>query len=346
MILMVKIEIPKEIKNIIQKLHKSGYGAYVVGGCVRDILRGADPEDWDITTDAKPEEIQKIFPDSFCENKFLTVTVQTGSKKVSLKEVEITTFRKEAKYTDKRHPDNIGFAKNLEEDLARRDFTVNAIALGLEARSLKLKAPTKKDSDFKLQDLGFKVVDLFNGQEDLQQKLIRAVGNPRERFSEDALRMMRAVRFATTMGWNIENETAKAIKENSDLIRYISQERIRDEFSKIIMSESAMGGIELLRELSLLKHILPELEEGYNIGQNKHHIYSCYEHNMRALDFAAKKNFNKNVRIASLLHDIAKPRVKHGEGSDSTFYGHEIVGAKMARQILDRLRFSNKDIDK
>ena len=158
--------------------------------------------------------------------------------------------------------------------------------------------------------------------------------------------MMRAVRFATTMGWNIENETAKAIKENSDLIRYISQERIRDEFSKIIMSESAMGGIELLRELSLLKHILPELEEGYNIGQNKHHIYSCYEHNMRALDFAAKKNFNKNVRIASLLHDIAKPRVKHGEGSDSTFYGHEIVGAKMARQILDRLRFSNKDIEK
>jgi len=346
------MKIPKEVEFVISQLKKKGFEAYIVGGCVRDFLRGIEPQDWDVTTNAKPEEIQKIFPKSFYENKFLTVTVQTperqrrGKKKASLlrpgsenpklKEVEVTTYRKEAKYTDKRHPDEIKFAKTIEEDLARRDFTVNAIAATPEASKLKVKNEK------------LKIIDLFRSQDDLKNKIIRAVGNPEERFNEDALRTMRAVRFAVTLGegWRIEEKTARAIKENSPWLQAISKERIRDEFLKIIMAERASDGIELLRQLGLLKYIIPELEEGYKVTQNKHHIYDCYEHYLRSLDFAAKRNFNKHVRLAALFHDIGKPRTKRGEGPDATFYGHEIVGAKMTVKILNRLKFPKKDIEK
>lgn len=324
------MEIPIEVKNIIEKLKKNGFEAFVVGGCVRDFLRGVEPEDWDVTTNAKPQDIMKIFPDSFYENRFLTVTVLTKSKNPKLKEIEITTYRKEAKYTDKRHPDEVKFAKTLEEDLKRRDFTINAMALEVENGQVK------------------KVIDLFWGEKDLKEKIIRAVGNPKERFSEDALRMMRAVRFWVTLGenWKIEEKTKEAIKENAIWISAISKERIRDELLKIVMSERAAEGIEILRELGLLKYIIPELEEGYKVTQNKHHIYDCYEHYLRSLDFAAKKGFNKYVRLAALFHDIGKPRTKRGEGPDATFYGHEIVGAKMTAQILNRLRFPKKEIEK
>lgn len=324
------MEIPKEIKSVIAKLKKAGHEAYIVGGCVRDFLRGVEPEDWDITTSAKPEEIQKVFPKNFYENKFLTVTAQVKTKNLKLKEIEITTFRSEAKYSDKRHPDEIRYAKTLEEDLARRDFTVNAIALELPSR----------------------VIDPFGGQKDLKDKIIRAVGNPEERFAEDALRMMRAVRFSATLNnaesvnWRIEEKTAQAIKKNSSLLRVVSQERIRDELVKIIMSDRAGQGIESLRELGLLKYIIPELEESYGVGQNKHHIYDCWEHNIKALDYAVKKNFSKEVRIASLFHDIGKPRAKRGKGPDSTFYSHEIIGAKMTSQILERLKFPKKEAEK
>jgi poly(A) polymerase/tRNA nucleotidyltransferase (CCA-adding enzyme) len=322
------MEIPREVKFIIEKLKEKGFEAYIVGGCVRDFLRDIEPEDWDIATNAKPEEIQKIFPKSFYSNKFFTVTVQTESENPKLKEIEITTYRKEAKYTDKRHPDEVKFAKTIEEDLSRRDFTINALALG--------------------SDLCLTLIDLFNGQKDLKNKIIRAVGNPEERFSEDALRMIRAVRFAVCLGegWKIEEKTAEAIEKNSFWLKMISKERIRDEFLKIIMSEKAAQGIELLRELGLLKYVIPELEEGYKITQNKHHIYECYEHSLRSLDFAAKKNFNKYVRLAALFHDIGKPRTKKGEGPDATFYGHEIVGTKMTAQILNRLKFPKKEIEK
>lgn len=327
------MEIPKEVKSVIEKLKKAGFEAYIVGGCVRDFLREIEPDDWDVTTLAKPEEIQKVFPKNFYENNFLTVTVKTQSKNPKLKEIEITTFRSEAKYSDKRHPDEIRFAKTLEEDLARRDFTVNAIAL-------KLGLEKKKPS--------FEIIDLYDGQKDLGAKIIRAVGNPQERFAEDALRMMRAVRFGVTLGkdWRIEEKTAGAIKKNADGLKLVSGERIRDELIKVIMSERAAEGIDLLRELGLLKYIIPELEEGYKIGQNKHHIYDCYEHDLRSLDFAAKKNFNQEVRLAALLHDIGKPRVKAGAGQDSTFYNHEIVGARMASQVLSRLKFPKKEAEK
>jgi poly(A) polymerase/tRNA nucleotidyltransferase (CCA-adding enzyme) len=321
--------IPKEIKSVIERLGKKGFEAYAVGGCIRDVLAGREPEDWDVATNAKPEEIQKIFPKSFYKNKFFTVTVQTGSKKEKLKEIEVTTFRLETKYTDKRHPSEIKFAKTLKDDLARRDFTVNAMAL--EIKSSKTK-----------------IIDYFEGQKDLENKIIKTVGNPEERFSEDALRTMRAVRFAMQLGdnWEIEEKTKKAIKKNSTWLKAISKERIKDELLKIIMTEKAAQGIDLLRELNLLKHILPEIEEGYNVGQNKHHIYDCYEHSLRSLDYAAKKNFNKYVRIASLLHDVGKPRSKRGDGKDSTFYNHEIIGAKMTFQILNRLKFPKKEIEK
>ncbi len=321
--------IPKEVKIIVDRLKKSGYEAYIVGGCVRDLLRNVEPEDWDITTNAKPKEIQKIFPESFYENKFLTVTVQTDSHNPKLKEIEITTYRCEAKYTDKRHPDEIKFAKNLQEDLKRRDFTINAIAIEIQNNKLK-----------------FKIIDPFGGQKDLKNKIIRAVGNPNDRFSEDALRMMRAVRLATTLGFEIEPKTTSAIKKNSHLLKFISEERIRDEFLKIVMSDRAADGIEFLRELDLLKYIIPELEEGYKITQNKHHIYDCYEHSILSLKYAAQKKFNIYVRITALFHDIAKPRAKRGEGLNATFYGHEILGAKMTNKILNRLKFSKKDIEK
>ncbi|MEK7124609.1 MAG: HD domain-containing protein [Patescibacteria group bacterium] len=334
--------IPKEVQNIIKKLKDAGYEAHIVGGCVRDFLLalskaerdGVDPKDWDVTTNAKPEEIQKVFPDSFYENNFLTVTVRTGSEK--LPEVEITTYRLEAKYSDKRHPDSVRYAKTLQEDLARRDFTINAMALEIQKSKIKIQNYNSK----------FKIIDLFGGQEDLKNKIIKTVGNPEERFNEDALRMLRAVRFATTLNFKIEEKTAEAIKKNSVWLEAISKERIRDEFVKIIMAQNPADGIELLRELNLLKFVMPELLENYGVGQNKHHIYDCYTHAVKALEYTANKNFNMQVRLAALLHDIAKPRVKVGEGINSTFYNHEVVGAKMAFEILNRLKFSKKDVEK
>ncbi|MBI2626264.1 MAG: HD domain-containing protein [Candidatus Nealsonbacteria bacterium] len=194
----------------------------------------------------------------------------------------------------------------------------------------------------------YEVIDPFDGQKDLEAKTIRTVGKPEERFEEDALRMMRAVRFAATLGdsWVIEPKTAEAIKKNAPWLQAISKERIREELMKIIMSEKAADGIDLLRELGLLKYIIPELEEGYGISQNKHHIYGCYEHSLLSLKYAAKKEFNSEVRLAALLHDVGKPRVKRGEGQDATFYNHEVVGARMAAGILNRLKFSKKDAEK
>ena len=332
--------IPKEVKIIIQKLQKAGFKAYVVGGCVRDFLlvhqsinekgKEKDPEDWDIATSARPEEIQKIFPKSFYSNKFFTVTVQSDVKKANLKKIEITTFRSEAKYSDKRHPDKVSFAKTIEEDLSRRDFTINSIALEFLISNSQSPA----------------IIDPFEGRKDLKDKIIRAVGDPDKRFNEDALRMMRAARFAVTLNFKIEEKTMEAIKKNASWLRAIAEERIKEEFMKIIMSKRAAEGVEILRQTGLLKYIIPELETGVGVSQNKHHIYECYEHGLRSLDFAAKSNFNQYVRLAALFHDIAKPKVKRGEGENATFYGHEMAGAKMTARILERLRFSKKDIEK
>ncbi|MBI4085352.1 MAG: HD domain-containing protein [Candidatus Liptonbacteria bacterium] len=323
----MKAVIPKEISAVGAKLKKAGFKAYLVGGCVRDILIGKEPKDWDITTDAKPEEIQNIFPESLYENNFGTVAVKTDSENEKLKIVEITTFRLEGKYTDKRHPDEIKFAKTVEEDLSRRDFTVNAIAMDLSESSKK-------------------IIDPFDGQKDVKDGIIKTVGNPEERFNEDALRLMRAVRFATESGWQVEFNTRRAVEKLSGILETIAKERIRDEFVKIIISDNAAGGIILLEELNLLRYVLPELREGIGVAQNKHHIYTVFEHNVRSLDYAAKKNYSIEIRLASLLHDLGKPKAKRGEGPSSTFYGHDVIGAKMTVAVLENLRFSKETIEK
>ncbi len=337
--------IPSSVIFVLDVLHTAGYSAYAVGGCVRDFVLKRKPQDWDVATNAKPEEIQKLFPKSFYENTFCTVTVLKDDR-----EIQVTTYRIDNKYSDKRHPDAVQYTSDLKEDLARRDFTINAMALNLETQNLKLETYKLKheiqDSGSKIQVPSFTILDPFNGQADLRDKLIRAVGDPKERFNEDALRLLRAVRFAAQLDFLIEEKTFSSIKELAPSIKFVSQERIRDELVKIVMSAKAAKGIDLLREAGLLAIILPEVMEGYGVGQNKHHIYDVYEHNLRALQYAADENFNLETRLASLFHDVAKPRVKKGDGYNSTFYNHDIVGAHMTMKIMGKLKFPNKEIEK
>jgi len=328
----MKNKIPKEVKNILQKLEQSGFEAYIVGGCVRDLLMenppAGGPKDWDITTNAKPEKIQKIFSDSFYENEFGTVGVKVkpfiknGNPDREHDVIEVTTHRIESKYSDKRRPDSVKFAKTLEEDLSRRDFTINAIAL-------------------KIISKGFEIVDPFNGQEDIKKKIIRAVGDPSERFDEDALRMMRAVRFHAELGYKIEKKTFEAIKKNAKHLNHIALERIKNELARIFLSGNPAEGIDMLHQTELLNYIIPELEKGVGVKQNRHHIYTIYKHSILSLKHCPSKKLE--VRLAALLHDIAKPQTKRGEGEYATFYNHDHVGARVAEKILTRLRFS-KDI--
>lgn len=328
----MKFNIPVEVLTIIQQLQKNNFEAYLVGGCVRDLLLKKEPKDWDIATQAKPEEIQRIFPESIYENAFGTVGIKTSSEQENLKIIEATTFRKEGKYTDKRHPDYVVFAETIEEDLSRRDFTINALALKIDFQeNLKNR---------------FRIIDPFNGQKDLRDKIIRTVGNSEERFQEDALRLMRAIRLAVELNFKIEEKTFSAIQKMASLLQQIAPERIRDEFVKIILTPLAAEGILLLHEANLLKQFLPELEEGVGVGQNKHHVYSVFEHLWRSLDYAARNNYSLEVRLAALFHDLGKPRTKEGEGPNSTFYNHEMESTKMVYNLMTRLRFDKKTIKK
>ncbi|MBI2054667.1 MAG: hypothetical protein HYT39_01045 [Candidatus Sungbacteria bacterium] len=323
--------IPKEVSAILDALAKHKFEGYIVGGCVRDLMLGRVPGDWDITTNATPEELTKIFPESFYENKFLTVTVKTGASDPCLQEIQITTYRSESRYTDQRHPDEVKYAKTLSEDLSRRDFTINAMALGCDKRQVT--------SDMSRVPCPMSLIDPFGGQKDLEAKTIRTVGEPKERFGEDALRMMRAVRIATELGFEIEEKTRSAIKEHVAWIQAIAKERIRDELIKMFKSDNSANGIQLLYDLGLLRFVMPELEEGIGVGQNKHHIYTVWEHNIRALAWGDKERYSWPVKISALLHDVAKPRCKQGDGLNSTFYMHDMVGGKMAGVILERLHF-------
>ena len=319
----MKVSVPKEVAEVAATLAKAGFDAFLVGGCVRDLMLGREPKDWDITTDAKPPALLKLFPDAVYENTFGTVGVKTESEDPKTKVIEVTTYRIEGKYTDKRHPDEITFAKTLEDDLSRRDFTVNAIAMGLDGE----------------------IIDPFGGQKDIKKKVIRTVGVPDDRFHEDALRLMRAVRFAVELDFELELATRRAIEKYSRELEVVAKERIRDELVKIIMTPRAAQGIILLEELGLLQNVLPELRDGIGVGQNLHHIYTVFEHNVRALDYAARENYSLAVRMASLLHDVGKPRAKAGDGENSTFYNHEYIGAKLAAQALDRLHFSREFVE-
>ncbi len=306
-------------------LIEKGFQAYLVGGCVRDMAMDMDPKDWDIATDAKPEKIQEIFEDSVYENTFGTVGIKTESDDPTLKVIEVTTFRVEGSYSDKRRPDEVRFVKTIEEDLSRRDFTINALALDLNG--------------------GKEYIDPFGGEKDLGKGIIRAVRNPEDRFEEDALRLLRAVRLSAQLGFLMEEDTEKAIRKKAKLIQHVAHERVRDELTKLIMTPHAADGIIKLQSLGLLPYIIPELEEGVGCKQNKHHVYEVFEHNVKALEYAAKKNYPFEVRLASLLHDVGKPRTKRGRGKDVTFHGHEIVGARMAKHILTKLKFSKEVIE-
>jgi tRNA nucleotidyltransferase/poly(A) polymerase len=361
-------KIPANIKEVLKKLEASGFEAFVVGGCVRDLLLDVEPQDWDITTNAKPEEVQKIFPDSVYENQFGTVgvklKVENEKSKIIIdnskvkKEplianhqlkagkyeiVEVTTYRVESKYTDKRHPDKIKFAKTLEEDLSRRDFTINAMALKIS--NPKTQTPDELPDSNNNQEVKFKdqnIIDPFNGKKDLENKIIRAVGDANERFNEDALRMIRAVRFISALGgnpkyqkkepkrvlennkkqWQVEKETLRAIEKNADNLRYIAKERIQDELTKIIISDQPAKGVDLLVQTRLMKHIMPEIGHTIGVKQNRHHYYgpynTVYAHMLASLEKCPSKKLE--VRLASFLHDVGKPMTKQGEGELATFH--------------------------
>lgn len=335
------MELPKEVKIILDGLTKRGHEAYAVGGCVRDMLLDKEPNDWDVATNAKPKDIQKIFPNNFYNNDFGTVTVLTGSKVAALKNIEVTTYRIDGEYSDQRRPNEVRYTSELREDLARRDFTVNAMALSFAHD--KVSSAHAGDMVV-IEDM--QVIDPFGGLKDLDAKLIRAVGEADERFAEDALRLMRAVRFAAQLDFEIEDKTLQAIEEKVKDIRAVSQERVRDELVKIVMSNLPERGMNISQETGILKEILPEIEEGYGVEQNKHHIYTVYEHNVKSLQFAAKYKYELSIRLAALLHDVGKPRTRRPKGNDYTFYAHEMVSARMAEKLMKRLRFSNDLVKK
>ena len=337
--------IPNYVSEALLKLKKAGFEAYIVGGCVRDFLMGKTPKDWDITTNAKPKEMLRIFTNGKYENDFGTVLVPIrletldGEEKGGLLDVlEITTYRSEQGYSDRRHPDEVTFETEIDKDLERRDFTVNALALTPEEEK-PLSDGNRRY--LTIEGVSYLLIDLFGGEKDINKKVIRAVGEPSLRFKEDALRMMRAVRFMSQLGFVLEPKTERAIVKLAGSIKFVSKERIRDELIKILSSDKPSEGIRQLHECKLLQYILPELEEGLGVAQSRHHIYQVYEHNVLTLKNCPSAKWQ--VRLAALLHDVAKPKTRKIINEIATFYNHEYVGAKMTRRIMERLKFSNDD---
>lgn len=319
-------KIPKSIKKIYDELEDKGYEIYFVGGCVRNLLMMLPVKDWDLTTNAKPEEVLKLFKDAYCNNDFGTVGIPSEEGVV-----EITTYRTEHGFSNKRHPDKVEWGKTVEEDLSRRDFTMNAIALAVSDQKSEVK-----------------FVDPYDGRKDIENKIIRAVGNPAERFKEDALRLMRAIRFATQLNFGIEEITGKEIKSDAKLIAEISSERVRDELMKIIASGDPSTGIELLNKAGLLKYILPELLEGVGVSQvrpGRHHTEDVFTHNILSLKFCPSTD--PIVRFAALLHDVGKPKSADKDKDGLViFHNHEVFGARIADKICDRLKFSKSEKDR
>ncbi len=342
-------KIPPFVTRVTRTLQEAGFEAYLVGGCVRDMIRGVVPKDWDIATNARPEQVITTFPElkTVNENDFGTVTVinisperstrlssvarpegdAKGEETPDLDNIaQVTTYRSEGSYSDTRHPDTVSYETDIRKDLERRDFTMNAIAWD-----------PIKDS----------VIDVFGGIKDIKDKSIRCVLYPDVRFNEDALRMLRAVRFSTTLGFAVTHETFESITTNADLLKHISGERIRDELVKIIDSDSPAAGIVMLEKSGLLKHIIPELYEGIGCEQKGAHIYDVYQHLLHALQHAADKNFSREIRLTALFHDIGKPATRRYDRTKDkyTFFGHEVVGARMTKKIMERLRFSRETTD-
>ncbi len=325
----MKISIPKEVSRVTETLEKAGFEAYLVGGCVRDMLLNRKPKDWDVTTNATPEVIGSLFENTFYENDYGTVgVVSEGDTDPTVKVVEVTPYRLEGKYSDARHPDEVTWSNNILDDLKRRDFTVNAIAL-------------RKTGD------DMEIIDPHDGQEDLKSRVIRTVGNPHERFREDGLRILRAVRIATDLDFVIDPKTEKAIVEEGSLLQSISAERIREEFIRMMQSERPAFGIALCEKTHILQYFLPELRDGIGCDQNSAHAFDVFTHLLKTLEHAGKKKYSLEVRIAALFHDIGKPATKRPskKRDEPTFYGHDVVGARITEKILNRLKFSKKTID-
>lgn len=309
------MDMPKNVDTAINLLQLAGFEAYAVGGCVRDSLLGKTPNDWDITTSAKPEDMKSVFADFHCIDtgiKHGTVTVVIDGEPL-----EITTFRLDGEYEDNRHPKSVTFTSDLGADLGRRDFTVNAMAY------------SKKTG----------TVDLFGGQNDLKNKIIRCVGDSDRRFNEDALRILRALRFASALDFEIEEKTAQSLLKNCALLGNISEERIAKELLKLVCGK---GAKRILTDFApVLFEILPELQPMYkNSHDNPHHCYDIYEHTLIAVESIDPE---PTLRFAMLLHDCGKPAVKKfDENGVAHFYGHQRISAEISAQILARLKVSNK----
>jgi poly(A) polymerase/tRNA nucleotidyltransferase (CCA-adding enzyme) len=335
--------LPREVVNAAKTLENKGFEAYLVGGCVRDLLIDKKPKDWDIATNATPMDIIKIFPDTFYENDYGTVgVVNKEAIDESLKVIEITPYRLEGDYSNSRHPDSVIFSKNLTDDLKRRDFTVNAIALKIDLRDVNSIIGQYPDL-YKGH-----IIDLFGGLSDIEKRILRTVGSPEDRFREDALRLIRAVRIATENGFTINHDTYSAISKLAKHLSSVSKERIRDEFSRILNSDRPMVGLEMLRDLNLLDEILPILKKSIGVSQNKAHAYDVWVHTLRTVQHAAKKGFSLEIRLAALFHDIGKPETRRfsKEKKDWTFYGHDVIGAKITSKALAELKYPNNLIDK
>lgn len=324
---MNKIKIPVILQKMNNIFEKNGFKAYLVGGAVRDMFMNKPASDWDVATDATPEQViaafKKVIPTGIAHG---TVTVHFMGE-----EIEVTTFRIEQGYSDGRHPDKVSFASDIEEDLSRRDFTMNAIAVSLKDGS---------------------IVDPFNGKSDIKNKIIRSVGNPLERFNEDGLRPIRAIRFASQLGFEIESETLKAISNENILQKTstVSIERFRDELIKLLKSPKPSVGLKLLENTNIMKLFLPELLEGRNCIQNDirgYHVFDVLDHNFYSCDGAPANKIN--VRLAALLHDIGKPASKVVRITDNgeiyNFFNHEKYSESIARKLLVKLRFSNNEIN-
>ena len=326
--------------EILRKIEENGFEAYLVGGCVRDLLMAKEPKDFDITTNALPDDILKIFDDARYENDFGTVLLpirDENEKAISV--IEITTYRSESGYQDHRRPDEVIFEKELDKDLSRRDFTVNAIALCLPGKNQE-KYNSKK---IEINKQEFYLVDFFGGLKDIKLKIIRAVGEPLDRFKEDALRMMRAVRFSCQLDFELEPKTERAIIKMAGSIKFIAKERIKDELVKILSSNKPMEGIERLKNLKLLQYIIPEILLGEKMEQNHHHVYTVLKHSLLSLKHCPSSKWQ--VRLAAFLHDVGKPTSMKVIDGGRTFYNHEYIGAKITRKIMDRLKFSREDTE-
>jgi len=323
--------IPEYVVNVADMLVNSGYKAYLVGGAVKDLLLGMEPKDYDIATNALPEQISALFAHSVSTNaKFGTILVITSDREGERFDVEVTTFRKEEDYFGGRWPAKVEFTTDITEDLSRRDFTINAMAIDLD--NIYDQGSHKTES----------IIDPFNGQQDLEKKLIKAVGDPIERFSEDGLRAYRACRLAAILGFEIESETFEAIKKSLHIAEKVSMERVRDELMKLLKyAPKPSIGIELFRESGLLKLFIPELLECVDVNQPEWHVEDVYRHSLATLDLA-----EDSIKLAALLHDIGKARTRSEDETGVHFFGHDKVGSEMAKVIMERLRFSKAQIKK